>query len=34
MGEVGEMTEIFQWKREGENGVIELSEQERIHIGE
>ena len=34
MGEVGEVCEILQWKGELEPGVPELTEEERVHLGE
>lgn len=34
MGEVGEVSEILQWKGEVNPGVPELSESEKIHLGE
>ncbi|KAK8812586.1 hypothetical protein WA538_003800 [Blastocystis sp. DL] len=34
MGEVGEVCEIMQWKGEMESGVPELTEDEKVHLGE
>lgn len=34
MGEVGEVCEILQWKGEVKPGVPELSEEEKVHLGE
>ena len=34
MGEVGEVCEIMQWKGEMEPGVPELTEDEKVHLGE
>ena len=34
MGEVGEVCEIMQWKGEMEPGVTELTEDEKVHLGE
>ncbi|OAO12364.1 hypothetical protein AV274_5987 [Blastocystis sp. ATCC 50177/Nand II] len=34
MGEVGEVCEIMQWKGEMQRGVPELTEEERVHLGE
>ena len=34
MGEVGEVCEIMQWKGEMEPGVPELTEEEKVHLGE
>ena len=34
MGEVGEVCEIMQWKGEMKPGVPELTEDEKVHLGE
>lgn len=34
MGEVGEVCEILQWKETVSPGTPELSEEERVHLGE
>ena len=34
MGEVGEVCEILQWKEKVSPGAPELSEEERVHLGE
>ena len=34
MGEVGEVCEILQWKGEVKPGVPELTEEEKVHLGE
>ncbi|KAK6967652.1 dCTP pyrophosphatase 1 [Biomphalaria glabrata] len=34
VGEVGELSEIFQWKGEVSEGLPELTEDERKHVGE
>lgn len=34
MGEVGEICEILQWKGEVSPGVPELTEEEKVHLGE
>ena len=34
MGEVGEICEIFQWKGELKPGVPELTQEEKVHLGE
>eukprot|EP00737_Agarophyton_chilense_P002264 gb/GEZJ01002571.1/.p2 GENE.gb/GEZJ01002571.1/~~gb/GEZJ01002571.1/.p2 ORF type:complete len:130 (+),score=21.28 gb/GEZJ01002571.1/:1374-1763(+) len=34
VGEVGELSEIFQWKGEVEPGVPSFSKEEREHLGE
>ena len=34
MGEVGEVCEIMQWKGKMQPGVPELTEEERVHLGE
>ncbi|XP_059166803.1 dCTP pyrophosphatase 1-like [Physella acuta] len=34
VGEVGELAEIFQWKGEVTQGLPELSEEEKVHVGE
>lgn len=34
MGEVGEICEILQWKGEVRPGVPELTEEEKVHLGE
>ena len=34
MGEVGEVCEIMQWKGEMQPGVPELTEEEKVHLGE
>ena len=34
MGEVGELSEIFQWKGEVKPGVPSFSQEERDHLGE
>ena len=34
VGEVGELSEIFQWKGEVTPGLPEFSEHERTHVGE
>ena len=34
MGEVGEVCEIMQWEGEMESGVPELTEDEKVHLGE
>lgn len=33
-GEVGELSECFQWKGEVTNGLPELSSEEKTHVGE
>ncbi|KAK7487911.1 hypothetical protein BaRGS_00020812 [Batillaria attramentaria] len=34
VGEVGELAEIFQWKGEVTEGLPELTEKERDHVGQ
>jgi dCTP diphosphatase len=34
VGEVGELSEIFQWKGEVSKGLPEFAEAEKIHVGE
>lgn len=34
MGEVGELSEIFQWKGEVERGIPDWKEEEKVHLGE
>ncbi|KAI8620968.1 hypothetical protein BC830DRAFT_1096529 [Chytriomyces sp. MP71] len=34
IAEVGELSEIFQWRGEVRPGLPELTEQERVHVGE
>ncbi|GAU29607.1 hypothetical protein TSUD_164550 [Trifolium subterraneum] len=34
VGEVGELSEIFQWKGEVKRGVPDWKEEEKIHLGE
>lgn len=34
MGEVGEVSEIFQWKGEVEKGLVDWKEEEKVHLGE
>ena len=34
MGDVGEVCEILQWKGEVHPGVPELTEEEKVHLGE
>ncbi|MCL4135542.1 UNVERIFIED_CONTAM: hypothetical protein GTU68_005907 [Idotea baltica] len=34
VGEVGELSEIFQWKGEVKTGLPEFSEEEKKHVGE
>ncbi|CAL0304570.1 unnamed protein product [Lupinus luteus] len=34
VGEVGELSEIFQWKGEVEKGLPDWKEEEKVHLGE
>ncbi|KAK9684801.1 hypothetical protein RND81_10G233500 [Saponaria officinalis] len=34
VGEVGELSEIFQWKGEVQKGLPEWKEEEKVHLGE
>ncbi|KAJ9564930.1 hypothetical protein OSB04_000896 [Centaurea solstitialis] len=34
VGEVGELSEIFQWKGEVEKGLADWKEEEKVHLGE
>lgn len=34
MGEVGELSEIFQWKGEVPKGLPDWKEEEKVHLGE
>ncbi|XP_076911348.1 uncharacterized protein LOC143569272 [Bidens hawaiensis] len=34
VGEVGELSEIFQWKGEVEKGLKDWKEEEKVHLGE
>jgi dCTP diphosphatase len=34
VGEVGELSEIFQWKGEVQRGLPDWKEEEKIHLGE
>lgn len=34
MGEVGELSEIFQWKGEVPRGLPDWEEQDKVHLGE
>ncbi|XP_057519662.1 uncharacterized protein LOC130800233 [Amaranthus tricolor] len=34
VGEVGELSEIFQWKGEVERGLPNWKEEEKVHLGE
>ncbi|PNY17917.1 dCTP pyrophosphatase, partial [Trifolium pratense] len=34
VGEVGELSEIFQWKGEVQRGIPDWKEEEKIHLGE
>ncbi|CAI8591078.1 unnamed protein product [Vicia faba] len=34
VGEVGELSEIFQWKGEVKRGLPEFKEEEKVHLGE
>ena len=34
VGEVGELAECFQWKGEVTNGLPEMTEAEKVHVGE
>ncbi|CAI0559739.1 unnamed protein product, partial [Linum tenue] len=34
VGEVGELSEIFQWKGEVPKGLPDWKEEERVHLGE
>mmetsp|Transcript_12572 Transcript_12572/g.16265 ORF Transcript_12572/g.16265 Transcript_12572/m.16265 type:complete len:133 (+) Transcript_12572:62-460(+) len=34
VGEVGELSEIFQWKNEVKEGLPSFSEEEKVHTGE
>ncbi|KAL8484525.1 hypothetical protein ACS0TY_026998 [Phlomoides rotata] len=34
VGEVGELSEIFQWKGEVKRGIPDWKEEEKVHLGE
>uniref|UniRef100_A0A803L8E5 dCTP pyrophosphatase 1 n=1 Tax=Chenopodium quinoa TaxID=63459 RepID=A0A803L8E5_CHEQI len=34
VGEMGELSEIFQWKGEVERGLPNWKEEEKVHLGE
>jgi len=34
VGEIGELAECLQWKSEGQNGKLEFSAHEYVHLGE
>jgi dCTP diphosphatase len=34
VGEVGELSEIFQWRGEVEEGLPDFSDKDRVHVGE
>lgn len=34
MGEIGELSEIFQWKGEVPKGLPDWKEEEKVHLGE
>ncbi|AES78999.1 putative dCTP diphosphatase [Medicago truncatula] len=34
IGEVGELSEIFQWKGEVQRGLPDFKEEEKVHLGE
>ncbi|KAG5042837.1 hypothetical protein JHK87_006752 [Glycine soja] len=34
VGEVGELSEIFQWKGEVPKGLLDWKEEEKLHLGE
>lgn len=34
VGEVGELSEIFQWKGEVPKGLLDWKDEEKVHLGE